>query len=495
QERGVNLRNAFLARDVLPPPGSEMDSVLEDLRKESPTFVDLGFFAPDGTLAAYAGPHEKLQGKNYSGEQWWRRLLEQERDYLISDVYLGFRQKPHFIIAIRRSVEGRTWVLRASVDPEKFGEFVGSSYLCREAEAFIVNAAGKRQTILGGEDAEEVMAVPEKTAGTVVSEMDVDGRAYLGAFAWLTQTDWALVARVPTAMAYAPVLRARVVLVSIMLVALGLIIILVLRSTRRLVGRLEEADESKANLRGQLFDAAKLASVGEMAAGVAHEINNPLAIIYEEAGMMKDLMDPELGGRFEEAEFKERLDAIGEAAMRGRSITRKLMAFARQHDPVLTPTSLHAVVDKVLAIKKTVFSVSNIEVVEEFAPDLPQIMLNENQMEQVLFNLINNAKDAMGSDGCITIRTRLVDGEVQLDVQDTGHGMTEGQIEKAFFPFFTTKDVGKGTGLGLSISYGIIKSFGGRIEVQSEVDIGTTFTIILPVEAGDEARGSRGAHA
>jgi two-component system NtrC family sensor kinase len=503
QERVANLRRVSRPGFFLgvPPATTDMEAILRSLQAESTTFVDVGLFSPDGLLAAYVGPYPQLEGKNYSGESWWRQLMKQKREYLISDVYLGFRGRPHFIVALRRIIDGEPWVIRASVDPEKFGEFVGSHHLSDEAETFIVNAKGQRQTLAAGEESDETIDVPPRSSETAITRMGSGRRSQVAAIAWLVENDWALVVRVPSARANAPLVRARILLVSIMLLTLGLIVALVVRFTRRLVGRLEEADVAKEHLRGQLFNAAKLASVGEMAAGVAHEINNPLAIIYEEAGIMRDMMDPELGGKVDLDEFNERLKAISEAAMRGRTITRKLMAFARQHDPVLEPTSLHEIMDKVVVIKETEFRVSNIEVVREYADGVPDLLINRNQMEQVLLNLLNNAKDAMDGPGTITLRTRLEGEEVHLDVEDTGCGMTEEQIEKAFFPFYTTKDVGKGTGLGLSISYGIVKSFGGRIEVQSSVGSGTTFTIVLPAspvnekaEARPAADARRGAH-
>jgi two-component system NtrC family sensor kinase len=245
--------------------------------------------------------------------------------------------------------------------------------------------------------------------------------------------------------------------------------------------RLKASDAEREKLRGQLFNAAKLASVGEMAAGVAHEINNPLAIIHEEASLLKDLLDPQFGQQADLGEFRERLDVIVEATLRGRTITRNLLAFAREHDPVLELLDINEVVAKVLETKEREFRASNIELRKEFSAGLPRVLINRNQMEQVLYNLLNNARDAIERDGRVCLRTRREGLEVQTEVEDTGCGMSEEQMEKVFFPFYTTKGVGKGTGLGLSISYGIIESFGGRIEVRSRVGEGTTFTLALPI--------------
>ena len=166
--------------------------------------------------------------------------------------------------------------------------------------------------------------------------------------------------------------------------------------------------------------------------------------------------------------------------MRGRGITSKLLAFSRQHEPDPEPTDLNLLIDRVLEVKSVDFKVSNIEVAKELAAGLPLVRLNRNQLDQVLLNLLNNARDAITGPGRITLRTRQSGKYVEIDVEDNGHGMPAEVLERVFFPFFTTKGVGRGTGLGLSISYGIIKAHGGRIEVNSEVGVGTTFTIMLP---------------
>jgi len=488
-ERVNNVRNAFRGDPSGETPTAlEMQLTLDELRRESPTFVDLGLFAPDGVLVAYAGPHPSLLGKNYGEEAWFKTLHSQERDYYLSDVYLGFRGKPHFVVAVKRTVGGRQWTVRASVDPQKFGEFVARSYLIEEMEAFIINRDGQRQTLFGMVDEDSAASVvPPRTAETMVDEVQVGGVRYLRAVAWLTGNDWALVVRMPADRAYAPMHRAGGVLLGIVGLALGFILLVVLRSTRRLVARLEETDKARQDLALHLFDAAKLASLGEMAAGVAHEINNPLAIVYEEASMVEDILDPQFGQQLDLDDLRERLAAIKEATIRGRNITGKLLAFSRHHEPDPEPSDINLLVDRVLAVKELDFKVSNIDVTRELDADLPWAMINRNQMDQVLLNLLNNAKDAIHGPGRISIRTRFDGGWVRLDVTDTGCGMTREVLEQVFYPFFTTKGVGKGTGLGLSISYGIVKSFGGRIEVESEVGHGTTFSVFLPIEP----RGAR----
>jgi two-component system NtrC family sensor kinase len=483
QERLANIQAAFHPDTLrVPPQDGDTSRVLAELKRASAAFVDVGVFNPEGNLVAYAGPYPQLVGKDYSGQMWYPQLLAAERGYVVSDVFLGFRGKPHFIVAVRRSVDGRTWFLRASVDPDRFGEFLGSSAILDGAQAYIVNSGGQSQTAsIEGHPELAVGPLPRRTGTTSIADLETGGKRYLRAIAWLNVNDWALVVQVPADRAYAPLRRTRLALAGMMVLLLAFIVAVVVRSTRKLVGRLEAAHQAQRSLTLQLFNAAKLASVGEIAAGVAHEINNPLAIIYEEAALLVDLLDPSFGQALDPAEFSERLGAIKDASIRGRDITLKLLAFARQHEPDVEPVRLEGVVERVLRVKDLDLRTSNIEVRKEFGPELPEIAGNANQLEQVVLNLINNARDAIGRNGRVTLRTRLENGWAQLEVEDTGKGMSAEVIGKVFFPFFTTKGVGKGTGLGLSISYGIVKSMGGRIEVQSRVGAGTTFTLSFPV--------------
>jgi two-component system NtrC family sensor kinase len=492
QERVANLKGVFQVRTPwTAPTSSALEKTLEVLQKESAAYVDLGLFGPDGKLVSYTGPFTDLLGRNYSSQSWFQRLAAQESDFTISDVYRGFRDRPHFIVAVRKSVEGKGWILRASVDPEKFSEFVERSILMRRAEAFIVNREGTLQTKARGDRiGRVVLEVPKSGLDTTVQEEAFGGENYLTAYSWLGEADWALVVRVPASIAYEPIRKARMIFAGILVPVLGLTFVFVVVSTRRIVRRLEAADRSKEELKGQLFNAAKLASVGEMAAGVAHEINNPLAIIYEEAGLMKDSVDPQFGGEFKLDEFRESLDAIMEASLRGRSITGKLLAFARKNEEDPEPTDINRLLEAVLSIKERELQLSNIELRRDLGQELPRVLVNPNQMEQVVLNLLNNAKDAIQGSGHIGVKTSLQNGRVHLAVQDSGCGMTDEQMEKIFFPFFTTKAVGKGTGLGLSISYGIVKAFGGNIEVTSAPGKGTTFYVILPA-VQHRAKGGR----
>jgi two-component system NtrC family sensor kinase len=496
QERAVNVRNAFVVDRVLRPQASSrvMTQLLTELRAKSRAFVDVGLFDPAGTLIAYAGPHASLQGRSYRDQGWLKEVLTRESGTFISDVYLGFRGEPHFIIAETRRVDGEPWTLRASVDPQEFAAFVGRSHLVEQAEAFVVNRRGERQTSARDSQGEPPFPMPSLTGGeTVLAPRTVHGTSQLTAIAPLRATDWALVVMVPERQAYAPVTRARLVIGTLLVLTLVLVIAFALRSSNRLVGRLEQADTEREELTRQLFNAAKLASVGEMAAGVAHEINDPLAIIYETAGVMKDILNPEFQVAFDPVQFRDHLGVIEEATLRGRNITRQLLAFARKHEPDPEPLDLNVEVNRALGIKENEFRVSDIEVETDLDPDLPTALADANQLEQVLLNLLNNARDAIGEQGRVAVRTRREGRYAVIEVRDSGCGMTRDQVAKAFLPFFTTKEVGRGTGLGLSISHGIIKEQGGRIEVESEPGAGTVFFIYLPFAVPPPARVAGGA--
>ena len=485
QERVVNLRNLFESPHFIIQPSEEaMQDSLSKLRQDSPTFVDVGLFNKQGGQLSYAGPYSHLKNKDYRIESWFAALTKGNAVDVISDMYLGFRDNPHFTIAVVRKMESDHLILRATLDPVGFANFINTLDGSKDVYTFIVNAEGYYQSVpkAFGSILERSEYVPRTEPSVGAQEVTLSGETFLAAYSWLHEVRWCLVVVQPLRVAYAAMYRTRSIIISLSILFLMVIVTIIFVSTNKMIQHLAKADLAKEHLQRQLFQAAKLASVGELAAGVAHEINNPLAIIGEEAGLLKDMLNPDLYPReITRKEFDPHLDAIINAAFRGRDITRKLMGFVRKDERNLELVNINDALREVITMMENELRLSTITVKTDFDPTLPEVNTIKNQLQQVFINLINNAISAITPPGTISFRTAIKDGFLVASVADTGCGMSAEQMEKIFFPFYTTKEAGKGTGLGLSVSYGIIKSMGGRIEVRSNVGRGSAFEVMLPV--------------
>ncbi|MBI5063049.1 MAG: GHKL domain-containing protein, partial [Desulfatitalea sp.] len=232
-----------------------------------------------------------------------------------------------------------------------------------------------------------------------------------------------------------------------------------------------------------VIESGKLASLGELATGVAHEINNPVAIMVEEAGWIEDILtEKEFGGNPHMDELHRALKQINTQGKRCKEITTKLLSFARGSGSAIGMLQLNEIIEEVILLSAQRAKYANIELNSVLHASLPEIKASETEMHQVLLNLVNNAIYAMEkSGGSIEFKTYQRDDKVVVEVTDTGPGIPESILGRIFDPFFTTKPVGQGTGLGLSICYGIIRKMDGDIEVKSTVGKGTTFTITIPV--------------
>ncbi len=241
------------------------------------------------------------------------------------------------------------------------------------------------------------------------------------------------------------------------------------RSFNNMVETLRRTEE-------ELLNKEKLASMGQLAAGVAHEINNPLGTILLFADTLYRETD-------EKDKRREDLKMIVQETLRCKKIVSDLLSFARQQDILAQESDIHEILQQAINSVGLQPSFAQVRFVQNFASDLPHIQADPSQLIQVFVNLFNNSTEAMPGGGTITIDTRKADHQpaVEIVVADTGGGIPEENLGKMFTPFFTTKPIGKGTGLGLSIVYGIIKMHRGQISVKSEVGRGTTFTITLPV--------------
>lgn len=474
---------------------SSLHSKLIELQQNYGSVVeDLGVVNMEGVQIAYAGPF-KLEEALYAQEEWFNEAIKQQ--YYISDVFLGLRSRPHFIVSVKKAIQGKTVLLRATINFEAFNSLVENLRVGATGFAFIINQKGKYQTrphhdmLQFSPSYEELIKTGRKMKyGTYVGLLSDAGQQqkviYLAAP--LKDGDWLLVYKQDREEAFADLKRTQIVAGIIIFVGALLIVLMNLVFFHKAVGRIAEADRAKEMMNRQVIETGKLASVGRLAAGIAHEINNPVAIMVNEAGWIEDMLEE---GDFDACknldELKTSLSQINTQGKRCKDITHKLLSFARKTDSRLQQIQINDMIEEVVGLydKATYSQISFDVVVDE---ELPPIYGSQTEIQQVLLNLINNAVyELEKTGGNIRITTGKNDDSVLVAVQDDGPGIPEANLERIFDPFFTTKPVGKGSGLGLAICYGIIKRMNGDINVDSTVDVGTKFEIRLPV-GGPESR-------
>ncbi len=497
-ERVANLKNAsnLLFPGRLANP-EEIRQTLASLREAYGAFVDLGLINGQGRHEAYAGPYG-LEKADYSQSVWFKEVMAQGT--YVSDVFHGYREVPHFVAAVKLGEGRRDYVLRATIDSARFSSLVEGVRLGLTGEAFIVNRQGLYQTqarrggqLLGFSSG---LDLPQAFSGVRVLEgVQRQGREVVLAETWLKGGDWLLVCQQDMADAFSPLYSARKLAVLISLIAFLLLVFITAVLTRHMVGRIAVTDREKELLNEQIIQSGKLASLGELAAGVAHEINNPVAIMVEEAGWLLDLMQEESQLFAASGNRDEYLRALGQIETQGRrckEITTKLLGFARRTDAPRQPTQINDVVAEVAGLVERPARYVNVLMTLDLQTDLPLVEASPSELQQVLMNLVNNAVDALEKTGgeVVVATRRLPEGQVEISVSDNGPGITESVLPRVFDPFFTTKPVGKGTGLGLSICYGIVDKLGGRIEVRSAPNQGATFLVRLPAASGQTSRAA-----
>ena len=454
---------------------------LTGLKREIGGFVDFGVVDSEGVQLAYVGPYD-LRGKHYADQRWFQEVAI--RGTHVSDVFLGYRQFPHFVIAVQHlSPTDDWWVLRATIDTEKVKEVLRGSASDVHSDTFIVNRAGVLQTPskFYGDALETLpMELPPPSYEPAVLEMeDPAGKEILLVYTYITSPAGILMTVRPKAEALKSWYTLRTESLVLLFFSTIVICIVVFRLSGRLVRRIAESDREREVASHQMQYSSKLATIGRLAAGVAHEINNPMAIINEKAGLMRDLID--LDPAFPKREKLLPLtESILTSVNRCRTITHRLLGFARRMDVGKEDTDLNHVVREVVGfLEKEAFHRS-VEVRLELDEDLPMIPSDQGQLQQVFLNILNNALEAVSEGGRVVIRSWIRNHQsVAVSFEDNGCGMSKETLEHIFDPFYTTKGT-YGTGLGLSITYGIVEKLGGTIEVESEQGVGTTFKVYLP---------------
>jgi two-component system, NtrC family, sensor kinase len=473
--------------------------VLDGINREGQYFTDLGVIDDQGKHLAYIGPYD-LMDKNYSQTFWFKELMK--KGFFVSDMFMGFRSTPHIIIAFLRWEGEKRWILRASIDTEYLRSLVENVKIGSTGETYLLNQEGIFQTSprSGGKIMDKAtMPVGQFREDSGIRILGLDGNTptrfssrQIVAYAWLKDPRWLLVVKQEYSEAFREVNHAnRATLIFLHLSLLGIVIITAV-ITRTMVRTIRKRDQESEHLNKQLVQAGKLASLGELSAGVAHEINNPLAIILIENQVIRDSIEetPRLEGVFKE-QLLESLAQIDTQVQRCNLITHNLLRFSRRTTSMIGPVDINAFLREVVELMANRAKGMGIQFNTDLETNLEPILSDPSQLQQVVLNLINNAIDAHEGKpyGSISISTHsdLQRQGVVIVVSDTGSGIPQENLERIFDPFFTTKPVGKGTGLGLSISYSLIKELGGDIGVQSEVGRGTQFTLFLPFKLTGDA--------
>jgi len=467
--------------------------VFTQLQRYSNAFVDLGVFDQDGIHVMYQGPY-RLVGIDYGKEEWFRHVLTE--GYYISDIFLGFRRIPHFVIALKREESGRTWVIRATIDTYVFNELVEKVRIGKTGEAYILNSQGVFQTArrsggsLLAKDPDDVHETKPQSGVRTFIRKDARADECLFATTWLQEKEWLLVVRQETADAFKALRSATFMILLIMILGGGTIAVLAYTVTRQIIRRMQGIDVEKQQLGRQLVRATRLAELGQMAAGFAHEINNPLQIMKSDRALIEMIVsDLKNRGDLKEPDVKDLEETLAQLKVqieRCAKITQAILEFGRKNEPMEKDVDVGAFISQLTSMIEEKVSVQGIRLKKEISDQTPLLRADPSQLQQVLLNLFNNAIDAITErHGCeggelLVQAGPGTNGGVRIAVRDNGAGISAENLKKIFAPFFTTKPPGKGTGLGLYVCYGIIEGMGGTMEVESQRGVGTTFVVSLP---------------
>ena len=466
----------------------ELDEILKNLKLGFGGMSDLSVIDMDGNQVAYAGPFN-LEGKNYKTQPWF--LESFKKTNFISQVFTGYRDLPHMIIAVRSiKPDGSFFILRATLDTERLIQTLSSYKTGNHADIFLVNRKGVLQTpstnygniftqtnlsFPGNPTQTEVIMTTHKGNDPVIS-----GYSFISTN--IVSTPFVLVVEKKKAGMIHVWLKLRQNINWTVGISVVLILLVITFASTFMINRLFLIDRTKAETMLQMEQNQQLVSIGQLAAGVAHEINNPLAVINQTAGYVKDLCsltkEP-----LDNADLIENIDSILDAVDRCGTITRQLLGFVRQFDIKIKKISLPRLITDVLSFHTKEAEYRGISVNVSIPDTLPDMETDKGKLQQILVNLINNAFQALEEGCCLDIIvSQITPQTIELIIQDTGCGIPEHNLQKIHEPFFSTKQDQMGTGLGLSITYGLVKKLGGNISVQSTEGVGTCFTITLPVK-------------
>ena len=476
----------FIAHDhdleTLQNPES-LAEILDNLDKRFGGFIDLGVIDRNGNQISHAGMHQ-MEEVDFNQQPWFREVLN--RGFYISELVTGALNEPHVDFAVKRELaDGSFFVLHAVLKPEQLKETIAQIEVGAGGDLFIVNRDGFLQTpsrYYGPVFQKIPIAVPAyspKARIIKINSADI-GRIVIG-YAHIPETPYILMMVQEQSEAIQPWYKTTWAFIAILTASILLILLVTLGVATRLVNQIHEADQERLDTLHQVEYASKMVSLGRLASGVAHEINNPLAIINEKAGHIRDIftltdkytIDPKL---------IELVDSVISTVQRCASVTRGLLDFARHLNLSIQVIDLQEIIDEVQNVLAKEAEHRSITVGVTVSEDIPAFESDRGKLEQVFFNLFNSAIGAMNDGGHLEITaSRKDENYASVKFTDNGRGIPESDLKHIFEPFYYSKTGHSGTGLGLAVTHAMVQEIGGTITVQSRPGQETCFDVSIPL--------------
>jgi len=448
-------------------------------------FMDIGVIDHTGKQHSYAGPFG-LKNKDYSTHSWFKKVVE--KGVYVSDVFLGYRKIPHLVIAVRRPLDNhKFYVLRAAISLDILEALLFNLELDGLGDAFIINHKGVLQTAsrYHGKVLQKLsLPIPGFSDTTQVLEnKNNKGEKLVIGYRFIDGTPFILMVVKKKHELMKPWYATRTQLITFLLISVTIILAVILGMVTYMVSNIYMADSKRLMILHQIEYANKMATIGRMAASVAHEINNPLAIINEKAGLIKDLfaLKKVYAG---DTQLEGLLSSIISSVKRAGKITKRLLTFSRNLEASIEIIDLKELIVEVLSFQEKEAEYRGLTIKMDIPEEMPSICSDRGKLEQIFLNIINNAFAAVDDDGWLDIQAFQKGKDlVSIRFSDNGCGIPDKDLKRIFEPFYSTKTKMGGTGLGLSITYNLTQEIGGVLSVDSEMGKGSRFTVILPLNA------------
>jgi signal transduction histidine kinase len=473
---------------------ARLSGILDNLNKRFSGFMHLGIVASSGVQQAYAGSH-RMDGVDFSNLPWFREVLK--HGVYISELVMGLREEPHFDFAVKRNLaDGSFFVLHAALDAQKFNELIGQFEVGKKTDAFLVNREGVLQTpsrYYGSVFNKIPIRIPDYASKAQVfeSKSDNNERVVIG-YAYIPKTPFILMIVKQQGELIQPWYKTGWAFTGILAASILMILLVTLAVASQLVDQIHQADQERVDTLHQAEYTNKMVSLGRLASGVAHEINNPLAIINQKAGHIKDIFTLTEAYK-KDPKLISLVDSVLATVHRCAEVTKGLLDFTRHLNLSIQTINLEEIINEVHRILTKEAESRCITVGVELADNIPQFESDRGKIEQIFFNLFNYAITVMNDGGHLEIEAGCENADfVSISFSDSGPGIAEKDLKYVFEPFFYSRAGEGGMGLDLAVTYALVQEIGGQISVQSELGRGTRFNIRLPLRVPQQDRKDTG---